>query len=152
MTLSVRAAAGADLPALSRIFRAASLSNDGDRAVLLAHPEVLELDLDLLVAGRTLVATGPDRRVVGFARTHESAPGVLELDDLFVDPDWMRRGAARALLRAIVAEAAIDHANRIEVTANTHALGFYQAVGFQDVGVATTEFGPAPRMALSVVP
>jgi hypothetical protein len=36
------------------------------------------------------------------------------------------------------------------VTANPHALEFYRAVGFIDHGVAETEFGIAPRMALEI--
>ena len=41
-------------------------------------------------------------------------------------------------------------AQRLEVTANVHALGFYTAAGFVDCGVSDTEFGPARRMVLSV--
>jgi hypothetical protein len=37
------------------------------------------------------------------------------------------------------------------VTANPHALGFYRAVGFRDIGNAMTEFGMAPRVALVIV-
>jgi hypothetical protein len=36
------------------------------------------------------------------------------------------------------------------VTANPDALGFYQAVGFADYGVAETDFGTAPRMVLDI--
>lgn len=39
---------------------------------------------------------------------------------------------------------------RLEVTANPHALGFYRACGFTDCGLAETEFGTAPRMVLSM--
>ena len=85
--LQVRHAAADDLPALARIFRAASLSNAGDRDALLAHPEALILSAELLAGGRTRVATDADGTVVGFAGTRPTGPGVLELDDLFVDPD-----------------------------------------------------------------
>jgi hypothetical protein len=43
------------------------------------------------------------------------------LEDLFVDPNWMRRGIATTLVARIV-----------------------------DIGNATTEFGTAPRMALVI--
>ena len=39
---------------------------------------------------------------------------------------------------------------RIEVTANRHALAFYDAVGFVYDHDVETRFGPAPRMFLDV--
>jgi ribosomal protein S18 acetylase RimI-like enzyme len=41
-------------------------------------------------------------------------------------------------------------AERLEVTANEHALGFYTAAGFVDCGVTETEFGVARRMVLAI--
>ena len=41
-------------------------------------------------------------------------------------------------------------AERLEATANAHALGFYTAAGFIDCGVTDTEFGPARRMVLAL--
>jgi len=90
--IDVRPATPADEPAVARIYRSAALSNEGDRGVLLAHPDALVLDDDLLARGRTRVATGGDGTVVGFASTRPTAPGVLELDDLFVDPGARRLG------------------------------------------------------------
>jgi ribosomal protein S18 acetylase RimI-like enzyme len=137
---------------VARIFRSASLSNAGDRDVLLGHPDALVLDDGLLARGRTLVATSADGTVVGFASTRPTGPGVLELDDLFVDPDVRRRGAARHLVLGIVAEAAEEHVVRIDVTANPHALGFYEAVGFVADGRHDTELGSGLRMHLDVAP
>src|SRR3954451_15667060 len=105
-TFSVRDAAAGDEPALARIFRTASLSNAGDRDVLLAHPEALTLPDDVLASGRTRVATKTDGTVVGFARTQPTDRGVLELDDLFVDPDAMGRGVARQVILRILTAAA----------------------------------------------
>ncbi|NYJ04183.1 GNAT family N-acetyltransferase [Petropleomorpha daqingensis] len=148
--IDVRAATAADEAAVARIFRSASLSNEGDRDVLLAHPEALVLADGLLARGRTRVATSGDGTVVGFAGTRPTGPGVLELDDLFVDPGARRLGAARRLIQRIVAEAAEEGIDRIEVTANPHALGFYEAVGFVADGRAGTEFGSGLRMHLPV--
>jgi hypothetical protein len=47
-TFVIRAAVPGDMTALRDVFRKSSLSNDGDRANLLAHPDVLELS-DLAV-------------------------------------------------------------------------------------------------------
>jgi ribosomal protein S18 acetylase RimI-like enzyme len=148
--IDVREATAADEAAVARIFRSASLSNDGDREVLLAHPEALVLADGLVARGRTRVATSGDGTVVGFASTRPTGPGVLELDDLFVDPGARRLGTARQLIGRIVAEAAAEGIVRIEVTANPHAMGFYEAVGFVGAGQADTEFGSGLRMHLEV--
>src|SRR5690348_3198662 len=113
--IHVRDAHAEDEQALARIFREASLSNVGDRDALLAHPEALALSPDLIAGGRCRVATLGDGTVVGFATARPTDPGVLELDDLFVDPDHTRTGAARALILRIATEAARDDASRIEV-------------------------------------
>jgi ribosomal protein S18 acetylase RimI-like enzyme len=147
-TVYVRDARADDEPTLARIFRRASLSNAGDREALLADPEALTLSDDLVARGRTRVATFANGVVVGFASTRPTGRGVLELDDLFVDPDAMRRGVARQLIRHIATEAAAEDVARIDVIANTHALGFYEAVGFIAGAPADTEFGPAQRMHL----
>ena len=144
----IRAGEPADLAAVREVFRRASLSNAGDRAALLAHPEHLILGPDGLNEGRTQVAD-QNGSVVGFA-TWTDAGGVVELEDLFVDPDWMRRGIATALVRGIADTLRARGVERLEVTANPHAMGFYTAVGFTDCGVASTEFGQAPRMVLAI--
>jgi GNAT superfamily N-acetyltransferase len=148
--MAVRAATAADEPAVARIFRRASLSNAGDRDALLAHPEALVLADALIARGRTRVATTPDGTVVGFASTRPGDRGVLELDDLFVDPRARRMGAARQLVLRIVDEAADDGVVRIDVTANPHASGFYDAVGFVADGREDTRFGAGLRMHLDV--
>jgi GNAT superfamily N-acetyltransferase len=62
----------------------------GDRDSLLAHPEHLVLEPDGLAEGRTYVAE-EQGSLVGFA-TWAEAGGIAELEDLFVDPGWRRRG------------------------------------------------------------
>jgi GNAT superfamily N-acetyltransferase len=113
------------------------LSNEGDRAWIDAHPDEWGLDESNVIEGRTRVAV-VDGRIVGFATLVGN-----ELEDLFTDPDWMRRGIARALVRDAAATVP-----RIEVTANSHALSFYEAVGFVHDGIAETSGGPAHRMHL----
>jgi N-acetylglutamate synthase-like GNAT family acetyltransferase len=147
-TMTVRAAEAGDHPALARIFRQASLSNAGDRDALLAHPDALVLSDDLIARGRTVVATGADGTVVGFASTSPAGQGVLELDDLFVDPDAMRQGVARQLIGSLAVEAAGAGVARVEVTANPHARAFYEAVGFIAGERVDTEYGPGVRMVL----
>jgi GNAT superfamily N-acetyltransferase len=49
---------------------------------------------------------------------------------LFVDPDRMRQGIGRALVRDVVAIVRGRGVRRVEVTANQHALAFYEGSGF----------------------
>jgi GNAT superfamily N-acetyltransferase len=149
--VEVRAGRPGDTAAMEGVFRRASLSNAQDRAALLAHPEALRLSEDLVDQGRTRVAQLTDGTIVGFASTRPTQAAVLELDDLFVDPAWMRHGVARALMQTIEAQAVAEGVTRVEVTANEHALEFYRAVGFVVDGPADTEFGPGLRMHLDVV-
>ena len=144
----IRLGTAADLTAASGVYRRASLSNAGDRDNLLAHPEHLILGPEGLAEGRTHVAE-EDGSVVGFATWAESA-GTIELEDLFVDPDYRRRGIAMALVNSIAEILRARGAERLEVTANPHAMGFYRAAGFTDCGVAETNFGAAPRLVLAL--
>src|SRR5215467_9593002 len=142
----IRLGVPADLPAAAGVYRRASLSNAGDRASLLAHPEHLILGPEGLAEGRTYVAE-EDGSVVGFA-TWAEAGGVIDLEDLFVDPGWRRRGIAAALVSQIVEVLRARGVEFLEVTANPHAREFYRVAGFIDCGVTETDFGAAPRMRL----
>lgn len=144
----IRLGVPADLSAASRVYRSASLSNAGDHDNLLARPEYLILGPEGLAEGRTYVAE-EEGSLVGFA-TWIEAGGTFELEDLFVDPGWRRRGIATALVNGIVEVLRVRGVERLEVTANPHALGFYRAAGFIDCGVADTDFGAAQRMALAI--
>jgi GNAT superfamily N-acetyltransferase len=144
----IRLGVPADLPAASDVYRSASLSNAADRDNLLAHPEYLTLEPEGLAEGRTYVAE-EEGALVGFA-TWIQAGDIFELEDLFVTPERMRRGIATALVTRIAQVLRARGVERLEVTANPHALRFYRAAGFTDCGVADTDFGAAPRMALEI--
>jgi GNAT superfamily N-acetyltransferase len=148
--VSIRTALPDDLPALRRVFRRASLSNDGDRDVLLVNPHALELPDGDVIEGRTRLAMTSDGTVVGFATGIPHTASVLELEDLFVDPDYQRRGIARALMADLAAAVCHNGITHIAVTANPHADLFYREVGFVAVGHAQTEFGSGARMLLEI--
>jgi GNAT superfamily N-acetyltransferase len=143
----IRLGRPADLGAVADIYRRASLSNPGDRDRLLAHPEYLVLEPDGLAEGRTHVAE-ENGSVVGFATWAETDDGSVELEDLFVDPKWMRRGIATALVSCISDVLRSRGTDILEVTASLDALPFYRAAGFTDIGVTPTAFGSVPRMQL----
>jgi ribosomal protein S18 acetylase RimI-like enzyme len=124
------------------------LSNEGDRDALLLHPEYLTLPSEGLLEGRTKVAEHPNSGIVAFVAI-ERQSSTAELVDLFVDPNWMRQGLARALVTDAMATLADEGIIAIEVTANPHALAFYIAMRFEVVDTATTPLGPGLRVRLS---
>jgi GNAT superfamily N-acetyltransferase len=146
----IRAGTAADLPALRRLFRRSSLHNEGDRESLLAHPEALELADDAINDGRTQVAVGADDEILGFITTLPLGGRVLEIEDLFVDPQWMRKGVGTQLVKELMATAHNRGIGRIEVTANPHAGAFYRSVGFAHDHDTETQFGPAPRLSVTL--
>jgi GNAT superfamily N-acetyltransferase len=148
VAFEIRIAVAADLPALRRLYRRSSLSNECDRELMLAHPELVGPSGEAVAEGRTRVAVAADGTILGFATGRRLESGVLELEDLFVDPAWMRRGVGRQLVNDVVALAERQGIVRIEVTANPHADAFYRSAGFVYVGETETQFGPAARMAL----
>jgi GNAT superfamily N-acetyltransferase len=150
--VAIRTARPEDLAELRRVFREAALSNRDDAPALLARPELLEFTGDGIALGHTRVAVlGPEHadRVIGFATVIPDADDGPELDDLFVDPAWRRRGIARRLIEDAAERA---EGRPISVTGNPHALAFYRALGFVSVGEADTLLGPAPRLRREPTP
>jgi GNAT superfamily N-acetyltransferase len=149
----IRSAVEADLPELQRVFRAAALSNAGDAPGLLAHPDYLVFTGDGITEGRTRVAVvvsdGRDH-LTGFATLIPGPDGQPDLEDLFVDPRCRRRGIARRLIEDAASRARRAGYRTITVTGNQHALDFYLAVGFVQIGHAETALGPAPRLRLDL--
>ena len=155
----IRLGTPADLAAAREVFRNASLYNEGDRENLLAHPEYLVLGPEGLAEGRTYVAE-QDGVLAGFASWAENAEPAgaapagagqtAELVDLFVDPAYLRRGIATALVRHVAGVLKARGVRYLEVIASPYALDFYHAAGFAGVGPAETDFGPALRMILPI--
>jgi ribosomal protein S18 acetylase RimI-like enzyme len=145
MPISIRDAVMADMEGLQGVFERASLSNENDRGPLLEHPEWLVLSDKGILEGRTRVAVGDDDAAVGFA-TYLISNGVADVEDLFVDPAWMRRGIGEALVVDISARLKALDVETLEVTANPHAMAFYEQLGFVEVRIVDTQFYPAPRM------
>jgi GNAT superfamily N-acetyltransferase len=91
------------------------------------------------------LATDEENAVVAFA-TFLIADGGAELEDLFVDPEHRRRGIAELLVLDISQRVRGMGFETLEVTANPHAMAFYEYMGFVDCGRVETEFYAAPRM------
>lgn len=149
MSFTIHAAAPTDEDGLAVVFKDASLFNEQDRAHLLADPESLVLGEDAVREDRTRVAVDALGSIVGFA-SWSIANGVADLQDLFVRPEWMRRGVGRALVLDISERARARGCATLEVTANPGAAAFYEHVGFALVRLVETEFQPALRMRRSI--
>jgi len=151
MSILIRGAELSDMEGLQGVFQRASLSNRNDRGPLLEHPGWLVLSKAGVLEGRMRVAIGGDGKVIGFA-TFLISEAVAELEDLFVDPPWMRRGIGEALVLDLSAHLRELGFDTLEVTANPHAMAFYEHMGFVFDQIVDTQFYPAPRMRRSTNP
>jgi GNAT superfamily N-acetyltransferase len=145
--VSIRDATDDDIPSLRDVYRRASLTNEGDREMLLGHPQSLEYVAPQGAQSRCRVALADSGALIGFATT-TGASDLLELEDLFVDPTWMRRGVGRSLIDDVVVYARSVGITRVEVDGNPHALAFYTDAGFKVDATVTTEFGFGYRLHL----
>jgi GNAT superfamily N-acetyltransferase len=145
MSIRLRYGEPAERKALEGLLRRASLEWDNYRADLLAHPEAIDLPLSQLADRRVRVAE-IDGRTVGFAVMLPVDGTLWEVDGLFVEPAYWRRGIGRALIADGLALAHRAGAVMIEVIANPRAEDFYAKCGFAVSGRDQTQFGPATRM------
>lgn len=116
------------------------------RAQLAAHPDAIAPPHRAIAEGRVRVAVDGLGRRLGFSVVLPIEDGRCELDDLFVEPDRMRRGVGRMLVQDLAARAAAAGASYVDVVANPNALEFYSRLGFEVTGQTSTRFGTAPRM------
>lgn len=123
---------------------------DEYRAQLAANPDAIEPPHRAIADGRVRVAADASGRLLGFSVVLPIRDGRCELDDLFVEPEWMRRGVGRLLVADLTARAATLGASHVDVIANPNALAFYERLGFETTGQASTRFGEAPRMSLEL--
>lgn len=118
----------------------ASLNNPADREALLAHPDAIVIPDEQVAAGRVFVAV-LDRSIAGFAALETRDDGDVELDGLFVEPSFQRRGIGRTLVDFCAAWARARGSAALHVTGNPHACAFYEANGFEHAGRVATRFG-----------
>lgn len=86
---------------------------------------------------KTFILTAPEGRIAGMAlffhnySTWRAAPGIY-LEDLFIRPEYRRRGYATVLLKELANEAIRIGGARLEWSClnwNTNALNFYRSLG-----------------------
>lgn len=145
----IRRAVKSEQKELEELQLRASLTNEGDRDALLAHPDAIELPVAQIAAGGVFVAEC-NGEIVGFAAVEPRADGNSELDALFVDPDMRRRGIARLLVEHCVEVARTRKSAALCVVGNPHAKDFYVACGFIVTGTEETRFGTGLLMRRDV--
>jgi N-acetylglutamate synthase-like GNAT family acetyltransferase len=138
--VTVRPAVTSEQKQLEALQWRASLNNPGDREALLAHPDAIELPLELIRDGRVFVAEVAGS-TMGFAAILPLDDGDFELDALFVEPSAWRQGIGRALVEHCAAAARDAGAESLHVLGNPHAEDFYNACGFNTLGTKQTRFG-----------
>jgi len=136
----IRTATTSEKKALEALQLRASLTNDGDREALLAHPDAIEIPLEQIAAGRVFVSD-LEGETVGFSAIEPRSDGETELDALFVEPHIRRSGIGRLLVEHCAAVARKRGSTTLHVTGNPHAEDFYLACGFKQFGTIETRFG-----------
>lgn len=145
----IHTATQADRAGLAELHRRASLIYEDTRVFLLERPDLFGVSRAALDAGRVRVVTR-DGHIVAFATLLFGADGAGELEDLFVDPARWGQGLGRALIEDAMEDARAHGIARIDVTANSNALGFYEKLGFVAIGSVSTEFGAGARMSVVI--
>ena len=120
--------------------RRASLALDQYREQLEAHPDVFEVPTAQIERGDVFVAES-DGQLAGFAALEGG-----ELDGLFVEPEYWRRGVGTVLVERAVHEAR-RRGLSLTVVAGPEGRPFYESCGFRVEGEEATRFGPAFRMS-----
>jgi N-acetylglutamate synthase-like GNAT family acetyltransferase len=138
---SIRLAVRSEKGALEALQFRASLTNDGDRESILAHPDAIEIPEEQIVSGRVFLAERAGK-IAGFSAVEPRADGETELDALFVDPDIRRRGVGRQLVDYCAEIARMNGSKSLHVVGNPHAMEFYLECGFTQIGITETRFGP----------
>ncbi|UXN75882.1 GNAT family N-acetyltransferase (plasmid) [Devosia sp. A8/3-2] len=109
--------------------------------LLLAEPQHLEIDIGFLERGEVVVAT-VEGEPAGFASYLVGGSDEAELDGMFVQPEFWRRGLGKLMFRAVERELSGRQATAIRVVAGMSAVDFYKAVGFEIIGEEKTPLGP----------
>ena len=142
-TIEIRGGVAGDQPSLNAVMRSASLAVESGEVLrlLLAEPQHLEVDISLLERGQVVVAT-VEGEPAGFASYLVGGRDEAELDGMFVDPKYWRRGLGRLMFGAVERELMSRNAIGIRVAAGASAVDFYKAVGFVIIGEQRTALGP----------
>jgi phosphinothricin acetyltransferase len=143
MTVAIRPAVAADIPAITRIY--AHAVEHGTASFELAPPDEVEMARrmsDLAAKGYPYLAADSDGALVGYAyaspyRARPAYRHTVE-NSVYVAPDMHKRGIGRALLMALIeAVAARGFRQMIAVIGDSNqaaSIALHEAAGFHHIG------------------
>src|SRR5260370_38251288 len=107
----------------------------------------LRVSLGEIAAGNVWVAAAADGSIAGVvALAATERPDTLDLNKLFIDPQFIRTGFGRMLLAHAVAEARRRGARRLTILADPYAAAFYERQGVCRIGEAPSDAMPGRLM------
>ena len=145
MSLVIRPAVSADIPAISRIY--AHAVEHGTASFELTPPDEAEMArrmTKLLDGGFPYLAAEVDGQIAGYAYAalyrERPAYRLTVEDSVYVSPDIHRRGIGRALLAALIEAAAAGGFRQMiavigDSTKQAASIRLHEALGFRYVGI-----------------
>lgn len=131
---TIRHAEPCEWDILGDLHRRSSFVWAEDRGMLEAHPDALGVASDAIVKRRVRVAASARGELLGSSVVAFAGLDVCELDDLFVDPDYMRQGIGRALVEDAASNALAAGCETMTVVAHPRKFPFYERVDFDPRG------------------
>ena len=145
----IRLARVEEAPALSELCVRSKAAWGYDEAFMALARVVLEVSPEQIAAGDVWVATAADGSVAGIVALGPSEePNTLDLDKLFVEPQWIRNGVGRVMLARAIIEARRRGADRLTILADPNAAGFYERNGARWIGEAPSDAIPGRSVPL----
>ncbi len=151
--LCLRRAGEADCKTLSAIAFTAKAHWGYDDAFMEACRAELSFDAGRVKAEHIVIAERAGEPAGFYSLVASEAPGVGEVEDMFVLPGHMGAGIGRALMADLAREAKTRGMNRLEVDADPNARVFYEKMGFKVFAASPSASIPGrklPRLYLTL--
>jgi GNAT superfamily N-acetyltransferase len=145
---AIRAARIGEAAALSDLCLRSKAVWGYDASFMALMPAALAVAASDIAAGNVWVAEAEGAVAGVVALAPGASPDEADLDKLFVDPAWLRRGIGGALLSHAVAEAHRRGARRLTILADPNAAGFYEKHAVRRLGDAPSGAVPGRRLPL----
>ncbi|MGI9175122.1 MAG: GNAT family N-acetyltransferase [Rhodothermales bacterium] len=143
MAVSIRSATPGEAPLLTEIAHAAKRHWGYPEPWIKHWREALTIT-PALIQEATVCVAEEDDIVQGF---YALAVGgkAASLEHLWVRPEWIRRGFGRRLLCHAIEAARTSGAQSLTVESDPNAAGFYQRMGFRQIGWVQADVEDTPR-------
>lgn len=153
MKLHIRLAKPNEAAVLTDLSMRSKRSNGYDDDFMAACQEELTVTVERMSEGEYWVAdTGSICGCVSLT-PDVSDETSAEIDALFIDPDWQRKGIGRQLWAKMLERAAQLNITTLMLDADPYAVSFYKAMGFETIGETPSDAIPGrvlPRMSIKL--